>query len=417
MSIIPMGKDKNGIPVWKVIVSSGSGKERHRPSKTIHGTKAEAKRTEREMEAARDTGLRFDAQRVTFTEFATDWAEQRAAAGVVTDSTGKATVQRINVLCGYLGRYKLKDINAQMIERTYSQIRKDRGITNSTLSKYHITLRQVLQRACDYDLILRNPCDKVEAPRPEKHEAEAISVERFPLFVRALNMAEKAEREAYDGKEQRQIERGKGFGRQYVRNLSTLSCIMAARLDLGTGMRRGEVLALTWADFDPVRCSASVNQALDKVTGKTKPPKSESGRRLVSVDADTAAKLMEWKRFQGTQLRKVGVTQTERTPMFCNSSGDYMNPNNYSRWWRDFRREAEFSDLQFKSLRHTQATYLLGNGADIKTVQTRLGHANASVTLNIYAHALPQNDEQAAAIMGNMIAAAAVEKPPIAASF
>lgn len=63
--------------------------------------------------------------------------------------------------------------------------------------------------------------------------------------------------------------------------------------------------------------------------------------------------------------------------------------------------------MKFHELRHTQATQLLGNGVDVKTVQTRMGHSSASLTLDWCAHALPENDQKAARIIGVLFA----EKP------
>ncbi|WP_206214728.1 tyrosine-type recombinase/integrase [Adlercreutzia sp. ZJ176] len=53
-----------------------------------------------------------------------------------------------------------------------------------------------------------------------------------------------------------------------------------------------------------------------------------------------------------------------------------------------FRKDNDFADLKFHELRHTQATQLLANGVDMKTVQTRMGHANASITLNWHVHSV-----------------------------
>ena len=87
-----------------------------------------------------------------------------------------------------------------------------------------------------------------------------------------------------------------------------------------------------------------------------------------------------------------------------------MSPNHLSRWWRGqdrngkrvdgFRDVLGFPDLNMHELRHTQATMLLGNKVDIKTVQTRLGHSRASTMLDQYAHAIPANDKAAADLMG-----------------
>ncbi|MEF9877688.1 MAG: tyrosine-type recombinase/integrase, partial [Gordonibacter sp.] len=82
------------------------------------------------------------------------------------------------------------------------------------------------------------------------------------------------------------------------------------------------------------------------------------------------------------------------------------------RWWRQFRTRFGFDNLKFHELRHTQATQLLANGVDVKAVQTRLGHSNASLTLNWYAHAIPENDEKAAQLVGELFARKP-EKPRI----
>ena len=67
------------------------------------------------------------------------------------------------------------------------------------------------------------------------------------------------------------------------------------------------------------------------------------------------------------------------------------------------RRNA-YQGLNFHELRHAQATLLIGNGADIKTAQHRLGHSSASLTMNIYAHAVEQNDREAADAIGGILA-------------
>ena len=86
----------------------------------------------------------------------------------------------------------------------------------------------------------------------------------------------------------------------------------------------------------------------------------------------------------------------------CNDKGEFMAPTNFSRWWRTFAKENGFEGLRFHELRHTQATQLVSNGVDMKTIQHRLGHSSATLTMNLYAHALPENDIQAAQLIGNL---------------
>ena len=67
------------------------------------------------------------------------------------------------------------------------------------------------------------------------------------------------------------------------------------------------------------------------------------------------------------------------------------------------KQHVHYEGLKFHELRHTQATLLLASGEDIKTVQARLGHAKASTTLDMYAHAMPEKDKEAAQIIGNLL--------------
>ena len=110
------------------------------------------------------------------------------------------------------------------------------------------------------------------------------------------------------------------------------------------------------------------------VRNELKPPKSKAGIRTVNIDTATAKHLEYWKARQAVELSKIGVHQDDTTPVCCSNTGSYFNLDNFERWWRPWRKEHGFIDLLFHELRHTQATNLLANGVDVKTVQTRMGH-------------------------------------------
>lgn len=184
---------------------------------------------------------------------------------------------------------------------------------------------------------------------------------------------------------------------------------MAVRIGLATGARLSEVLALQWRCVDLESGQVSICRALKK-DGALKEPKTAAGTRTASVDRKTVGHLARWKARQAAELAKFGIRQTPETPVCCSATGGFINISNFERWWRSFRDGNGFEGLRFHELRHTQATLLLGSGVDVKTVQARLGHADASITLNWYAHAMPGNDRQAADLL-----AAIMEHPEKAA--
>ena len=118
--------------------------------------------------------------------------------------------------------------------------------------------------------------------------------------------------------------------------------------------------------------------------------------------AKTIRHLAKWKREQADILSRISVEQGDLTPVCCNGFGNLYDYNMFWRQFKEFKEEAGFPDLVLHELRHTQASLLLGNGVDVKTVQKRLGHARASITLDTYAHAIPENDKKAAELVGDL---------------
>ena len=122
----------------------------------------------------------------------------------------------------------------------------------------------------------------------------------------------------------------------------------------------------------------------------------------MAVDAVTMAHLKAWKALQAEALDTLCIDVGEASPVLCSATGGFLGTANFERWWRSFRTGAGFPDLRYHELRHTQATQLLAQGVDVKTVQARLGHSDASLTLNWYAHAVPENDRAAADRLGEL---------------
>lgn len=405
-SIYELGRGK-----WRVSVDFGKNPitaKRERITRVVNGSKVEARKVRDQIRSEHDNGLNIDAEKITFGEFSRNWQDARAEAGELSKRTIQDGRYIVNYLNDFIGGIKLKDITPDTVESLYSEIRKDKAkkgidISGTTMLKFHVILKQIMQKAADRDLILRNPCDRVKAPKKADPKRQALTAAEGAQLLACISETEADEYAALEAKEKRQTERGNLFGRSSIKGVSTLGNIMAVRLGLATGMRLGEAFGLVWGNVTFDKSSLRIIQSLSN-TGEIHPPKTKAGIRLIAIDAETVEHLKKWKKRQASELLKIGIKQNADTPVCCSDVGGWYQLNNFERWWRAWRANNGFPALKFHELRHTQATQLLANGVDVKTVQTRLGHSNAALTLNWYAHAIPENDQKAADLVGNLFA-------------
>ena len=166
-------------------------------------------------------------------------------------------------------------------------------------------------------------------------------------------------------------------------------------------MRRGELCGLYWRnlnlDVATVRIEASLEQT--KAGLRLKEPKTESGKRTITIDADTVDMLRKLKVETGEQRLACGMGgKLDDVPVFS-FLGEWIPPDKVS---RDWARNAKVA-ATFHSLRHTHASVLLNAGVDILTVSKRLGHSKPSITLDVYGHIIKGSDERAAAVIAEAL--------------
>ena len=155
-----------------------------------------------------------------------------------------------------------------------------------------------------------------------------------------------------------------------------------------TGMRRGECLGLRWSDVDVAASRVSISQTVIMVHHDIRvgSPKTSRGRRTVELDPETVAALREHRKRQAGERLLMGAGFTDHGLVFCMPDGRPLHPERFSRTLSRQTAHAGLPPIRLHDLRHTWATLALQNGVHPKIVQERLGHANVSITLDVYSH-------------------------------
>lgn len=382
-----------------------TGKYRKSPSRTVHGTKSEAAKALMDYHAELMDPSAIKPSDITVGDYAIRFHEEREHE-FRSPLAWNREAYEIKWISSFFGAYRLQDLNTFTLRNAYSRMRKE-GATASRLHRVHQKLSQIMNQAVNDELIAKNPCSPISIPRPKPKERHSLTVDE----AQRLN--------------------------SIILGLPTSAPHCAVLLALHTGMRRGEVLGLTWehVHFDKRKLYVAQQYACDKVP---RDPKSRKSMRWISLDSEIVEYLEEWKRTQRIELENrkrrldhedtdaIAILQTEKSPVVTNVYGGYYDPNIFGRWFREFCVENGFGEqgrairyvdsrgiprikrtgyegLKFHEFRHTQATLLISNGADIKTVQNRLGHSTAALTMDIYAHAIEQNDREAADEIGELL--------------
>lgn len=224
-------------------------------------------------------------------------------------------------------------------------------------------LQVALNEAFRLDLILVDPMLKVKLPSIEQKEVKSLTPEQV------------------------------GALRGICRGDWTFALV---ELALASGVRRGELLALTWPDINWVTKSLFITKSLEQTAAglRVKTTKSKKPRHFTLGQSAMAA--LQFQRDQQAEhKRQFGKDYQDHGLVFAEPNGDYLRPDLVSQVIVRRLKKAGI-DASLHSLQHSHASLLLSCGVPLPAVSARLGHANVNITAKIYAHALPDDDRRAA---------------------
>lgn len=258
------------------------------------------------------------------------------------------------------------------------------GKAPRTAAMVHQVLSVSLRRAVSDGVIRYNPMGGVKRPRsPARHAPTVLSPAQLQVLLPLCSP--------------------EWFGR-------------LVRLALYTGLRRGEILALSFNDVDFERLTLSVRHTvISKIGGAafSESAKTDKSIRTISI-CPAAADILHAQKAYALRLRmaKAGDPAAEACELFFpNPRLRPFNPSSISVLFQKavIRAGLEGAGISFHTLRHTHATYLLEQGVNIKIIQDRLGHASSVTTLDYYSGVSPKMDRAAADISGGIIPAGSAD--------
>ena len=301
------------------------------------------------------------------------WYELYAKPNVRTATANRYELIIETYTIPRIGNIKLKKLTTRHLQKLYKELlesgrihigkNQSKGLSTTTVHSVHLMLHAVLDRAVKERLIPRNPCEYCVVPKPRKLDMKVLSPEQIGAYLEAAQRRE---------------------------------LLPMFYLELVSGLRKGELVALRWDDLDVQSRTISVSrQYVRNPDGSLEltRPKTENSVRLVSIPQAAVDLLIQEhnKRQNNPYLFPSPLT------------GEMYHPDSVVNLHKKLLKDAGLEHFRFHDLRHTFATTALQNGVDVKTVSSMLVHYDAGFTLRTYTHATRQKQDEAAQTMGSFM--------------
>ena len=170
---------------------------------------------------------------------------------------------------------------------------------------------------------------------------------------------------------------------------------------LFTGLRQGEIFALTHADVDLDGKIVDVYKSLNrtKVDGKVKvvinSPKTKESNRIVPLPDNLIEPMREHMTREKLKHLKIGLPFSKKNLLFTSHTCTALRSDRITSRWRDYQLSVDIEDTDFHALRHTFCTLLAEEGVPIKTASVLMGHTDINTTAKIYTHVDQEQKQKA----------------------
>ncbi len=374
---------------WAAQLTTGYDIKTGRPKRTTLYGKSRGEVAEKLKKALyeQQIGTFVEPSKLTFGEWLLRWLDVYKKNRVKPTTYADYLKVAEDHIIPSLGQMPIQDLRTSHLQEFYNykttdgrKDGKDGGMSASKIHLMHVLIGGALKQAASpaERLIPYNPDEWTARPAVEAPEIETYSKEEVRLY---LDVAKQH--------------------RLYA----------AFLLDFTTGLRRGEVLGITWKNLDLDTGTLTVKSSLSRVklAGEEKSillfgdPKTKSSKRIIPLLPAVVAEVKKHKARQAEDKLFFGQAYEDKNLVFATAMGKPIDPRNFYGKHVRIIKKAGLKHIRVHDIRHTVATILLDEGENVKNVAELFGHANASFTLNRYAHSTPEGKERAINRLGNAL--------------
>lgn len=358
---------------WKQVISYRDVDTDAPKRTTIRGaTESEVKAKVRDFNRTISAGVKPNQKKVTFYDWLLTWLEVNKRNTVSEGSfTNYETIVKIRINGTPLAKMQLDKIKRADIQKFFNDMAQTYSPKSMEITK--VIINDALKVAEIDSLILKNPCKGIKLPRPAKEQIQPFNPEEITLLLEAA-----------------------GAG-------SFMYTVIM--FGLRTGARVGEIAGLKWEDIDfkarkiHIRQQAKYNHRGDtkKTLGALK---TGTSARTIPLDTKLAECLRWHERRQEKLKLDFGNGYNPLQLVFPDEIGEILNPTTLGGRFIRLIEKLDIPRRTIHDLRHTFASAAICQGLSIKAVSTILGHSKPSITLDIYSHLMPGDEESIIAAIG-----------------
>lgn len=332
---------------------------RKRKIERFTGTKEGAIKRETELKSQYyHIGKANNISDITFEEYSTIFLSKYCDnIGLVTKDGYEKSLKRILPI---IGKKRLNDITPLILDNMYQllKIGKSKQVLGyHSMYGYYKLINVMFNQAIKWELLDRNPNLKANKPKREKKERNYYDLEQVEKLLSCLE----------------------------YENIKYKTLITLA---LDSGARRSEICALRWSDINFDTQIMKIDKSLKVIRGVVDEAttKTENSKREIMLSKSTINLLKEYKEWQDNYIKWIGKKWQGTDRIFTSKEGNYMHPSTCDHIMRKIVKKHNLDPICFHELRHTSASILINKGINPKAVSQRLGHADTSITMEIYTH-------------------------------